>query len=217
MGRFRRSLLSLLLMTSRWQPRTSSYRQTGNRNTEKLTRFSLVTSLVLSLKLFFFCYLAYLAWFLLTGYHPEQAGYKPPFAIWLLDTINLFIHEAGHLFFRPFGMWLHIIAGSLFQIALPLALLIVTWREKRGQIVLPGFWLGESMVNVSAYIFDAPDMKLRLIASGLTRDWNYLLGGNRDAASLIGWMVFGMGLVIVAWSIAWGVWGMVRDRSRAVG
>jgi len=163
------------------------------------------------LKLIALAYLGFLAFFLLSGYHPEQPGYDPPFAIWLLDTINLFIHEAGHLFFRPFGMWMHIIAGSLFQIVLPLALLIVTWREKPDQITLPGFWLGESMVNVSAYIFDGPHMKLKLIASGLIHDWNYLLGGNRDAAELLGWMVFGAGMVLAVGSVGWGTWKVVES------
>jgi hypothetical protein len=156
-------------------------------------------------------YLLYLAFFLLFHYHPEQPGYSPPFVIFILDSINLFIHEAGHLFFRPFGMWLHILAGSLFQVLLPLALVIVTFREKPGQILLPCFWLGESMINVSAYIKDAPFMKLKLIARGLTHDWNYLIGGNTETAGILGWIVFGFGIVLVFGSISFGVYQIVVD------
>ena len=163
------------------------------------------------LKSLLLLYLLYLSWFLLTGYHPERATYDPPFVIFVMDTINLFIHEAGHLFFKPFGMWLHVIAGSLFQILIPLALVIVTFREKPHQLLLPGFWLGESMVNVSAYVHDAPYMKLKLIARGLIHDWNYLIGGNRDAASLLGWAVFGVGMVIVVASIGWGAWRVITE------
>jgi len=163
------------------------------------------------LKSLLLLYLLYLSWFLLTGYHPERSDYDPPFIIFVLDTINLFIHEAGHLFFKPFGMWLHIMAGSLFQVLIPLALAVVTFREKPHQVVYPGFWLGESMVNVSAYVHDAPYMKLKLIARGLIHDWNYLIGGNRDAASLLGWMVFGIGMMVVVASISWGTWQVVRD------
>ena len=147
-------------------------------------------------------YLLFLTWFLLTGYHPERAGYDPPFVISVLDTINLFIHEAGHLFLKPFGMWLHIIAGSLFQVLIPGALVVVTWREKPRGLLLPGFWLGESLVNVSAYIHDAPYMKLRLIARGLVHDWNYLIGGNETMASALGWSVFLFGLAVIFGTLA---------------
>jgi hypothetical protein len=148
-------------------------------------------------------YLLSLTWFLLTGYHPERPGYDPPFVIFVIDTINLFIHEAGHLFFKPFGMWLHIIAGSLFQVLVPCALVVVTYREKPHQLLLPGFWLGESMVNVSAYIQDAPYMKLRLIARGLVHDWNYLIGGNETTASVLGWSVYGAGLGLILGAAVW--------------
>jgi hypothetical protein len=156
-------------------------------------------------------YLLYVTWFLLTGYHPERADYDPPFVIFLIDTINLFIHEAGHLFIKPFGMWLHIIAGSLFQILVPLALVIVTLREKPHQLLLPAVWLGESMVNVSAYIHDAPYMKLRLIARGLTHDWNYLIGGNEETASVIGWGVFAIGIGLILGGLAWEGYRLTKD------
>jgi hypothetical protein len=164
----------------------------------------------LILKLLFYCYLTYLLVFLVTGYYPAESGYDPPFLIFILDTVNLFIHEAGHLFFKPFGMWLHIIAGSFFQILIPLALAVVTFREKREQVPLPGFWLGESMVNVSAYIHDAPSMKLKLIARGLIHDWNWLIGGNEDVASVLGWTVFGLGILICAGSVVLGAFFAVR-------
>jgi len=165
----------------------------------------------LVLKSLLLAYLLYLSYFLLTGYHPERPGYDPPFAIFVLDTINLFIHEAGHLFFRPFGMWLHIIAGSLFQILVPLALTIVTFREKPHQTAYAGFWLGESMVNVSPYIHDAPYMKLKLIARGLIHDWNYLIGGNTETAAFLGWAMFGLGMLVVVGSITHGIYSTVRS------
>ena len=79
---------------------------------------------ILTAKLLFWTYAAYLLVFLMTSYEPARPGFSPPFVLFVLDTINLFIHEAGHLFFKIFGMWMHIIAGSLFQVLLPLALLI---------------------------------------------------------------------------------------------
>jgi hypothetical protein len=87
----------------------------------------------------------------------------------------------------------------------------VTLREKPHQVVLPGFWLGESMINVSAYIRDAPHMKLKLIAKGLVHDWNYLIGGNRDTAAFLGWAVFGLGIVAVLGAVTYCAYTIITD------
>ena len=155
-------------------------------------------------------YLGRLLFFLSTGYSPAGPGYDPPFIIFLLDTVNLFIHEAGHFFFKPFWMWLEILSGSLVQVLLPLALVIVTFRENPASSAYAGFWLGESMINVSAYIKDAPYMKLKLIARGLIHDWNWLIGSNEETASLLGGAMFGLGILVVASSIAFGVSYVIR-------
>jgi hypothetical protein len=167
-------------------------------------------TLLLTLKLLFYCYLGYLLFFLATGYHPEQPGYNPPFAIFVLDTINLFIHEAGHFFLKIFGRFIHILGGSFFQILLPGLLVFTTWRQKISNIAAPGFWLGESMVNVSVYIRDAPVRQLRLIARGLTHDWNWLLSDNLEAAEPLADIVFLCGLCVCAASVGAGVYFAVR-------
>ena len=156
-------------------------------------------------------YLGRLLFFLSTGYSPAGPGYDPPFVISILDTINLFIHEAGHFFFKPFWMWLEILSGSLVQVLIPLTLLIVTFRENPASSVYPGFWLGESMINVSAYIRDAPYMKLKLIARGLIHDWNWLIRSNEQTASLLGGAVFGIGILVIVASIAFGVYYIIRS------
>jgi hypothetical protein len=156
-------------------------------------------------------YLVRLLFFLVTDYFPSQHGFDPPLVISILDTINLFIHEAGHFFFKPFWMWLEILAGSLVQVLLPLALVIVTVRESPSWISLPGFWLGESMVNVSAYIKDAPYMKLKLIARGLIHDWNWLIGSNEETATLLGGAVFWLGILTIVASISFAVYSVVSD------
>lgn len=155
-------------------------------------------------------YLAYLFVFLLTSYEPAAPGYNPPFGIFVLDTVNLFIHEAGHLFLRPFGMTIHILGGSFFQVLLPLALAVVTARQNILQIGWPAFWTGESMVNVSAYVLDAPYRQLRLIARGLIHDWNWLLNGDADASEPLGQIVFWTGILLCAASIGAGVWAAIR-------
>jgi len=41
-------------------------------------------------------YLAYLTVWMATCYAPQTPGYQPPFVLWIVDLINLYIHEAGH-------------------------------------------------------------------------------------------------------------------------
>jgi hypothetical protein len=160
----------------------------------------LVVKLLLSL------YLGYLLICLLFSYDPVDPGYRPPFVLFVLDWVNLFVHEAGHFFFRILGQWMYILGGSLFQVLIPLALAFVTWRQNIGQLVYPGFWMGESMVNVSVYIKDAPFKHLKLIGRGLIHDWNWLLSDNLDLADPLGWTVYGLGILTCAASIGAGVY-----------
>ncbi|MEW6509784.1 MAG: hypothetical protein AB1428_02365 [Bacteroidota bacterium] len=165
---------------------------------------------ILVLKLAVLAYCSYLLVFLLDRYDPSVPGYSPPFVLWLLDTINLFIHEAGHLFFKLFGQWLYLLGGSLVQVLIPLALLIVVWRQNLDQIWYPGFWLGENLVNVSVYIKDAPYRKLRLLARGLIHDWNWLLNGDQETSEILGATVYWMGILICAAAIGAGAWFAVK-------
>lgn len=172
---------------------------------------------ILALKLLLYGYAGYLLVFLCIWYHPEKPGFNPPFILFVLDTINLFIHEAGHFFFGLFGRSIQVISGSLFQILLPLALLVATFRQRPAQAALPGFWVGESMVNVSIYIRDAPYRQLRLIARGLVHDWNWLLSDNLEASEPLADIVFGFGILICSASVVAGVWFAVRTFREAEG
>ena len=160
---------------------------------------------LLGFKVLVYIALGYLLFFLATAYDPASSAYHPPFILFVVDTVNLFIHEAGHFFFRIFGMWISILGGSVFQILVPLALVFLTWREKAHGIALAGFWLGESLINVSVYIRDAPFRHLKLIAGGLIHDWNWLLADNLEAAEPLGVALFGMGLLICLASIVIGL------------
>lgn len=160
---------------------------------------------IFGIKTVFLAYFTYLLYFLATGYNPVSLSYNPPFPIFVIDLINLFIHEAGHFFFKIFGRWIYFLGGSLFQVLLPLALVIVTCRQNVRHLTLPAFWLGESMINVSVYIQDASYMKLRLIAKGLIHDWNWLLSGNLEFAEPIGLAVYYIGLLICIAAIVTGV------------
>jgi hypothetical protein len=160
---------------------------------------------ILGIKLIILSYFAYLLYFLTTGYNPVSYPYNPPFPIFVIDMINLFIHEAGHFLFKIFGRWVYFLGGSLFQVLLPLALVITTWRSSKAFVLYPLFWVGESMINVSVYIQDAPYRKLHLIGKGLIHDWNWLLSDNLELAEPLGLAVYYLGLLLCLAGLIAGV------------
>ena len=171
---------------------------------------------VLILKCLAAAYALYLLLFLAIACVPGSHPTHPPFVIFILDTIDLFIHEAGHFFMKPFGRFLYVLGGSLVQVLLPLALLIVTARKDIRQTPPVAFWVGESMINVSIYIADAPYRKLKLIASGLIHDWWWLLGGDADIAEPLSWAVYGIGVLLCGASVvAFVVWAVMTYRESA--
>jgi hypothetical protein len=161
-----------------------------------------MSKFLLTIKLFLYLYLSYLLYYLIADYSPARPA---PFAIFVIDTIDLFIHEAGHFFTKIFGQFVYILGVSLFQILLPALLVFTTWRQRVAHIGLPGFWLGMNFINVSIYIRDAPYKHLRLIARGLIHDWNWLLSGNLEAAEPLADIVFTIGILVCAASIAAGM------------
>jgi len=95
----------------------------------------------------------------------------------LIDGVNLVIHEAGHIVFRPLGEFMTIAGGSLFQVIMP-ALFVIYFAHHQNlysaSMVL--FWVGQSTLNVSVYAGDAVAMQLPLLGGPDTiHDWNYLL------------------------------------------
>ena len=98
-----------------------------------------------------------------------------------LDLVDLPVHETGHLLFRPFGEFMSIAGGSLFQVIVPIVFVgYFVWDQKRYSAAVVAFWVGQSLINVYVYAADAQMMQL-VLTSGLTgsegsfHDWNYLL------------------------------------------
>ena len=112
-------------------------------------------------------------YFLSIAYKPLDGSF--------LDLVDLPVHETGHLLFRPFGEFMMIAGGSLFQIIMPLVFAgYFIWYEKYYSAGIVLFWVGQSLLNVFVYANDAVVMQL-VLTSGLTgsegsfHDWNYLL------------------------------------------
>lgn len=164
----------------------------------------------LVLRLALFGYLSWILVYLATEYTPELPGFRPPWPVVVIDLINLYIHEAGHLFFKIFGQFLYVLGGSLFQVLLPLVLAVVTFRQTPRFAAFPLFWVGESMVNVSPYIRDADQLKLHLIAGGLKHDWAVLLHGNLQMAAPLADVVLFAGITLCAAAIGAGIYYALR-------
>ncbi|MBK8813837.1 MAG: hypothetical protein IPN69_24330 [Acidobacteria bacterium] len=112
-------------------------------------------------------------YFLWIAFTPMQGSF--------LDIVDLPIHETGHLLFRPFGEFMMIAGGSLFQVIVPAVFVgYFVWNEKPYSASIVLLWVGQSIINVHIYAADAVKMQL-VLTSGMTgsegsfHDWNYLL------------------------------------------
>jgi len=100
---------------------------------------------------------------------------RTPGAGRLLDSVDLAIHETGHLVFAPFGEVLGFLGGTLFQLLLPSA--FVTHFMRRGDrdaAAVCLWWVGQNCWNISVYVADARAQDLPLVGGG-EHDWAYLL------------------------------------------
>ena len=114
-----------------------------------------------------------------------------------LDLVDLPIHEFGHILFRPFGQFVSVAGGSLFQVIMPAIFVgYFVWNEKYYSSAIVLFWVGQSILNVFVYAQDAVVMQIVLLggltgSEGSFHDWNYLLtetgliGSTKTVAGLI--------------------------------
>ena len=136
--------------------------------------------------------------------------------------ITLGFHEMGHLAFGWAPQFIAVLMGSVFQIAVPIAVIVVFYRQPDyfGMSV-GGFWLSYSLYELSAYVGDARSQDLPLVGfatqEDLEHDWHYLLGklhmlpADHVFAFLLRVAAFGAG----AASLAFAVWLlMLMRRSR---
>lgn len=140
--------------------------------------------------------LAVYGWILLRA--PESYGW--------LDSLDLAIHETGHLVFAFGGERLMLLGGTLLQLLVPSAFALALWRQgDRHGATVPLWWLGQSCWNVSVYIKDARAQELPLVGGG-EHDWAILLGeaGLLPRDQAIGGAVFLAGVLIYATAIVAG-------------
>ncbi len=158
-------------------------------------------------------FLVHFTYFLATDYQTFPGRAHMPFVVWTIDTIDLFIHEAGHLVFRIFGQLLYFMGGSLFQIIIPAAVVIVFGKNNLRSLPFSLYWTGQSTVNVSIYIGDAPYQQLHLISRHLLHDWHWIFQrvDMMEDAETIASCVNILGLVFCCTGLVIGIWFVFKD------
>lgn len=88
-----------------------------------------------------------------------------------LDSLDLAIHETGHLLFAVGGETIGLLGGTLLQLAVPVVLAVALCRSgDRHGATVPIWWLAQNCWNVSVYIKDARPQQLPLAGEG-EHDW----------------------------------------------
>ena len=139
-----------------------------------------------------------------------------------LHLVHLPFHEAGHVLLMPFGRFLSVLGGSLFQVAVPLACGAVFLLKNRDPFAasVTLWWAGQSLMDLAPYVADARALRLPLLG-GRTgaevegHDWEYLLGalGLMERDVTLGRLSFAMGALAMLGALAWG--GVLLWRLRA--
>jgi hypothetical protein len=100
----------------------------------------------------------------------------------VFNAFDLGIHELGHILFIPFGAFMTILGGSLFQLLFPLVWIAVcVWKRWYFAACFCLCWLGFSLFDVAAYAADATARQLPLVSLGTgadpgeTHDWYQIL------------------------------------------
>jgi len=142
-----------------------------------------------------------------------------------MHLVNLPFHEAGHVFFRPFGAFITSLGGSLGQILMPLicmAVLLVKTRDTFGASVAL-WWVGESFMDMAPYINDARALQLPLLGGNTGasspygfHDWEYILteSGLLHHDHLIAKLSFSTGAIFMIVSFFWGSLLLLRQHRK---
>ncbi|MDR2507197.1 MAG: hypothetical protein LBD67_04285 [Candidatus Accumulibacter sp.] len=138
-----------------------------------------------------------------------------------MHLILLPIHEAGHVVFTPLGEFMHVLGGSLFQVALPLGIAYAFQSRQADSFgaAICLWWGGASLVDLAPYIWDAIDQVLPLVGGG-EHDWFYLLSrlGLLERAPVLAITAHHAGVTLMCVGVFWASSFLyeVRRTQRAV-
>jgi len=140
-----------------------------------------------------------------------------------MHLINLPFHEAGHIFFSPFGSFMGVLGGTLGQLLIPLIVAAsFALRGDRFAVSVGLWWLGQSFMDCAPYIDDARAGQLMLLG-GVTgsetegyHDWENILTslGMMKYDHIIARIFFGCGLLIMLAALLWGGYALYVSGKR---
>ena len=138
-----------------------------------------------------------------------------PHGNWWMHAVNLVFHEAGHVFFSPFGRFIHVLGGTLGQLLIPAIVLgSFLWKRDIFGAVVGTWWFGESLLDIAPYANDARAGELMLLG-GVTgsevedyHDWEVMLTklGMMQYDHAIAKTFFTIGSLIMIAAMLWGAW-----------
>lgn len=133
------------------------------------------------------------------------------------------IHEFGHILFWPFGEFLHLLGGSLFQAGLPLifgGIFLVRNRDPFAAAVML-WWCAVAVMDIAPYMYDA-QMPQHVLLTGRTgdtgaHDFIDVLGdlGLLHHAQGVGRVTHAFGVAMLIAALAWAafmVWMQFKRR-----
>ena len=145
--------------------------------------------------------------------------------------VNLPFHEAGHIFWRPFGRLLTSLGGSLMQVLMPAICLVVFLVKTRDPFAgaFSLWWTGQNFIDIAPYIDDARSLSLPLLGGNVGKhapygfhDWEFILKetGLIRFDHTLARLSHAIGSLLIAAALAWGAWllfrqyGVLTHRSR---
>jgi hypothetical protein len=117
---------------------------------------------------------------------------------WLIQGVNLGVHETGHFVFAPFGEFMTALGGTLFQLIIPCMFLLYFLRRGDGFAVgVMLWWIAKNFWEISVYAGDAQARVLPLVGGG-GHDWYYMLTelGWLQHTQLVAKVIHGIGVVV---------------------
>ena len=133
---------------------------------------------------------------------------------WAVQNVNLAIHETGHLVFAPFGEFMAVAGGSLFQLLVPLVFAGYFLRRRDAHAASVALWWeATNWWYVGVYIDDAQKLELPLVGGG-EHDWVYLLSefGKVHASEQIAARVHAVGTLVLVVATAAGIVTAMQPR-----
>lgn len=124
------------------------------------------------------------------------------------------IHEFGHVLFRAFGEFMHLLGGSLFQVALPLIFGGVFLVKNRDPFAAAAmlWWSAVAVMDIAPYVYDAQHPQ-HVLLTGRTgddgpHDFIDVLGdlGLLRSAQSVGYAVHRFGVAMLIASFVWAAW-----------